>query len=991
MPVQNVSPNGAWQDPAFWSSGAVPTAADDVQLNQAVVAGAAGAVHSLAMAGSSLSAGASFAVARAITMDASSTLQVNGGGTIWAPTISGGLMDFGGPAYINSNVSGVEIDLSGGAISGTINNTTINLIGYGEVIYINGSAYNSTLNLETETQSPGNFKLLFSDAQHAPTITNVDYTDAIDLVGVQGVSASYDGATLAVTLQNNQVVDLKVAGPIVGLVPTLQSDGGGGTAITWTGSASTAPRGLQGDWSDGINWMSGSPPPAGADAVFNIFTDLAIHNPVNLHSLVLNESKLTVQSTLTVTGAVLLDSASTLTVDGGVVTAASIGKGQIGLLHGGAISGASSAAIGSSDGANSISGAITDSTVVLTSGSLELDGAVTGSTVRFGGPAATLILHNQATSAPLTDVSIGDVIDLAGVSATSATFDGATLKLATAGGGSLSLAVSGSPFDPLTGDKLNLAADGHGGTNIFWSAPAGPPTNIVASGDWQTAAVWSTGAVPTPLDDVTLSRANFTYSAVAAHSLTLMQSDLAGSGAVTVTGAVSLDAASALTIAGTLSAASLTGGHIFGHGSEIDAPISNATVNLDGKIVGALSNVTLNLDNHGTRAIELDGPATNATVVLQHDLQQSDVVAFDDPDHAAAISGMLPRDVIDLVGVAATSASYDGHTLAIGRTGGATLDLAVSGSLSGAVLQFAADGRGGTYVTWAPPPSAPSTPTNLADAGIDNGYVSAAANVASQTLTGDAPANTVVAVIDAGVGAVVGAAYVDASGTWSLPLGQLADGVHQLYAFDTDGTSVSPAGGPLTFTVDTVGPTPEVLFLASSGSGFTVYGHADPGQPVELFDNGAQVGAPTAGGDGIWSVTLALDPNTLHSFTEQSIDAAGNPGTSAGQTLFSPNAATLAGGAGDDALIAWGNQTLTGGAGHDRFVVDSHFTQRAITDFAPGTDVIELDGAVYHDFATLAAHAQQVAANTVITVDGEVLTLQNVTLASLHAADFLFL
>jgi hypothetical protein len=281
-------------------------------------------------------------------------------------------------------------------------------------------------------------------------------------------------------------------------------------------------------------------------------------------------------------------------------------------------------------------------------------------------------------------------------------------------------------------------------------------------------------------------------------------------------------------------------------------------------------------------------------------------------------------------------------------------------------------------------------PSDLADAAIHNGYVNAAANVAAQTLTGDAAPYTVVAVIDAGVGAVVGSTYVDGSGTWSLPLGQLSDGVHQLYALDTDGTSVSPAGGPLTFTVDTAPPTPEVLFAAASGASYTLYGYTEPGGSVQLFDNGVQTTAPSVGADGVWSVTLALDPNTLHRFTEQATDAAGNVGISVGQTLFQPNASTLTGGAGQDVLIAWGNETLTGGGGQDRFVVDSNFTQRAITDFTPGTDVIELASATYHDFSTLSAHAQQSGANTVITVNGDVLTLQNVTLASLHASDFMF-
>ena len=54
-------------------------------------------------------------------------------------------------------------------------------------------------------------------------------------------------------------------------------------------------------------------------------------------------------------------------------------------------------------------------------------------------------------------------------------------------------------------------------------------------------------------------------------------------------------------------------------------------------------------------------------------------------------------------------------------------------------------------------------------------------------------------------------------------------------------------------------------------------------------------------------------------------------------------------------------------------------------------DVIQLDAALFGDFADVVAHASQVGANTVITLDAaNSITLNNVTLANLNANDFLF-
>jgi len=92
---------------------------------------------------------------------------------------------------------------------------------------------------------------------------------------------------------------------------------------------------------------------------------------------------------------------------------------------------------------------------------------------------------------------------------------------------------------------------------------------------------------------------------------------------------------------------------------------------------------------------------------------------------------------------------------------------------------------------------------------------------------------------------------------------------------------------------------------------------------------------------------------------------------------------TLSGGAGDDVLL--------GGRGDDTFSFEGVFGDDVITDFKPIDDTIRFVGAGFTDFADVLAHASQVGANVVITnAAGDSLQLNNLQLASLTSADFLF-
>lgn len=115
----------------------------------------------------------------------------------------------------------------------------------------------------------------------------------------------------------------------------------------------------------------------------------------------------------------------------------------------------------------------------------------------------------------------------------------------------------------------------------------------------------------------------------------------------------------------------------------------------------------------------------------------------------------------------------------------------------------------------------------------------------------------------------------------------------------------------------------------------------------------------------------------------------------------------ISGGAGDDLILGLdgadqlvggeGNDTLTGGAGNDAFqFFASEGGNDIVADFSAGAasdDVISLNGfgAALDSFAEIMAISVQVGADVVIDLGGgDMITLKNVTLASLDASDFLF-
>lgn len=102
----------------------------------------------------------------------------------------------------------------------------------------------------------------------------------------------------------------------------------------------------------------------------------------------------------------------------------------------------------------------------------------------------------------------------------------------------------------------------------------------------------------------------------------------------------------------------------------------------------------------------------------------------------------------------------------------------------------------------------------------------------------------------------------------------------------------------------------------------------------------------------------------------------------------------LMGGAGNDTLYdRSGNDTLIGGAGSDVFHFDLGFGDDVIEDFSTVVgDIIQFAVDIVSNFAALLDIAIQQGSDTLIASDADnVLTLKDVSLASLHSDDFRFL
>jgi large repetitive protein len=244
----------------------------------------------------------------------------------------------------------------------------------------------------------------------------------------------------------------------------------------------------------------------------------------------------------------------------------------------------------------------------------------------------------------------------------------------------------------------------------------------------------------------------------------------------------------------------------------------------------------------------------------------------------------------------------------------------------------------------------------------------------------------------------LGAAIISSNGAWSFPT-LLAEGTHALHAVATDnaGNPTTTATQP-TITVDTTAPIPFMsdAIKNTKGNLTTLSGMSEANSKVSVLDGSKIIGTVTADNLGFWSLQADVKGNSVHKFTGTSIDLAGNTGSSAGVTLYSPDGNDkVTGGSGNDFLIAANKDTLAGGTGNDAFVFNANFGKVVVNDFDVNHDALWLSNALFsHDtVAQVLSQTHDTSAGAVIAVDAhDTITLTGVTTTQLaaHSSDFHF-
>lgn len=156
------------------------------------------------------------------------------------------------------------------------------------------------------------------------------------------------------------------------------------------------------------------------------------------------------------------------------------------------------------------------------------------------------------------------------------------------------------------------------------------------------------------------------------------------------------------------------------------------------------------------------------------------------------------------------------------------------------------------------------------------------------TLTGEAPANSIVA-ITSSLGGILGTANVDENGKWTFTSPSLVDGIHELIATpkDENGNEGTPSL-PLLATIDTVAPpvpsAPEFvgdIDQLKSNDTPTFKGKAEPGARIVLSsDPDGIAGEVIADENGNWQVTTGPLSENGHKLSVVATDSAGNTSAS---------------------------------------------------------------------------------------------------------------
>ena len=246
---------------------------------------------------------------------------------------------------------------------------------------------------------------------------------------------------------------------------------------------------------------------------------------------------------------------------------------------------------------------------------------------------------------------------------------------------------------------------------------------------------------------------------------------------------------------------------------------------------------------------------------------------------------------------------------------------------------FAAHNNGGGATGGSAPPAAPT----IGDSSIQGGFVNAANDTATQTLSGTAGAGDTVRVYLNGSTTPSYSTVANASGGWSAKIGALANGAYSYAATATDSAGdTSALSAALKFTVDTVAPAAPTISDSSVQGGFvnaasdtsaqTLSGTSGAGDTVKVYLNGSTTPSysTVASTSGAWSVKIGALANGAYSYAATATDPAGNTGASSAALKFTVDTVAPAAPTISDSSVQGGfvnaasdtaTQTLSGTAG----------------------------------------------------------------------------
>ena len=627
-------------------------------------------------------------------------------------------------------------------------------------------------------------------------------------------------------------------------------------------------------------------------------------------------------------------------------------------------------------GANTYTGGTT-----LSAGTLELGNAGAAGTgaITFGaGATATLELDSGiAITNTVAGFAAGDTIDLAGLAFSAsggATLGAGNVLSITEGGTTEQIQLAtGTSY---AGDGFKVVSDGHGGVDVtLTTAPTlavnGSADTVNAAGE-SSVAFAVTGLATGDAGTVTFTDSLGDTVAVAVTAgQTAYTADLSGLADGTIT--------SSLTLAGQGYGA--TGNAVALHATLPSAPGALVDTTAVGGVVNAVANTAAQAltgtGAAGDTVTVYDGSTALATVTVagdgtwsytlgalsegSHSLTATQTDSFGNTGAASAALALTVDTVAPTVAITATG----GLTNQPGQTVSGTVDSADAGTTvtvyDGTTVlgtaTVASDGSWSTAVTltgdgahtlvatdtdaagntgsssgvrYTLDTIAPVAPTGLADTGDTNGYVNAAGDTTTQSLTGTAEAGATVTVYDHGV--AIGTAQANAAGQWSFVISVLGNGTqHAFTARATDAAGNTGAvSNALAFTVDTTVPT---LADAAIRNGFvnadadtagqTLTGTAEANAAITIYNNGVRIGSVQANSVGTWTFKLGKLAAGTDVLTAVSRTTAGVVNTSAALAFTVDIAAPAAPGGLADASANHGYvgaagdtaaQTLTGTA-----------------------------------------------------------------------------